>query len=360
VHLGDKIRTTEEKNMNKRFRFSRLCGFFLALISFTIGGWTVSASSLADPIIPGAWTKYATNPVLSPGSSGSWDDQWVFGSGVILDGSTYKMWYTSYSAASTTKKIGYATSTNGLGWNKSTNPVLSPGATGAWDAKGVYYAAVIKDGTTYKMWYTGVNASNIGQVGYATSPNGTAWTKYAGNPVVTTGSWDSTYVGQVSVIKIGSTYYMWYRGGSSTGGAIGYATSPDGITWTKGPIAIDGGSGDFDTTPASPEVIFDGTTYHMFYTGCDNNWENCQQGYATSGNGTTWTRQGTILPMGASGTWDDSGVEYASVVLAGTTLKMWYNGYDGASSYPIGYASAPVKILDKSISLPLIRNYHNP
>jgi predicted GH43/DUF377 family glycosyl hydrolase len=357
VHLDDKIRTTEENKMNKRHRFLRLCGFFLVLASFALGGWRVSARSLAAPFIPGAWTKYAANPVFNPGASGAWDDQWVFGPSVILDGSTYKMWYTSYSAASTSKKIGYATSPDGLTWTKyGTAAVLYPGATGQWDAKGVFYPTVIKDGGTYKMWYTGVNASSIGQVGYATSPDGIVWTKSANNPVLgvgATGSWDSTYAGMASVVKVGTTYKLWYRGGSVNGGAIGYAISPDGMSWTKQGLAITGGSLDWDDTPYQPEVIYDGMVYHMWYSGMDVRGNLSQEGYATSTDGAHWTRKGMILPQGASGAWDDNSADNAAVLLAGSTLKMWYSGHDGLV-YRIGYAVASISILNKGTYIPLV------
>jgi hypothetical protein len=44
--------------------------------------------------------------------------------------------------------------------------------------------SVLFDGTTYKMWYAGGNASWTGQIGYATSPDGITWTKNP-NPVIT-------------------------------------------------------------------------------------------------------------------------------------------------------------------------------
>jgi hypothetical protein len=54
----------------------------------------------AEPFLPGGWVKAAGNPIFIPGPSGSWDDQWVCPPSVILDGSTYKMWYTGVNAAS--------------------------------------------------------------------------------------------------------------------------------------------------------------------------------------------------------------------------------------------------------------------
>ena len=345
-------------NKNSRFfLFARLSGIFLALVSLAIGGWTAHAHALADPFIPGAWIKLAGNPVLNTGVSSAWDDQYVFAPSVILDSTTYKMWYAASSAASTSKKIGYATSPDGLTWTKyGSAPVLSPGAAGSWDEKGASFPMVIKDGSTYKMWYTGVDASGVGRVGYATSPDGIAWTKSASNPVLsvgTAGSWDSIYVGMTSVIKVGTSYKLWYRGGSATGGAIGYATSPDGLVWTKYDPAISGGSGGWDTTPYHPEVIFDGMVYHMWYSGCNQAEDLCQEGYATSSDGAQWTRKGMVLPQGAAGVWDDGGADHAAVLQGGSTLKMWYSGFDGAS-YRIGYASTTATILDHHIFLPLV------
>jgi sucrose-6-phosphate hydrolase SacC (GH32 family) len=104
---------------------------------------------------------------------------------VILDGSTYKMWYTGTDTTGTGfSQIGYATSLDGITWTKyNGNPVLDVTASD-WDSNRVGGEEVIKDGATYKMWYTGSNASNIGRIGYATSPDGITWTKYVSNPVL--------------------------------------------------------------------------------------------------------------------------------------------------------------------------------
>ena len=344
-------------NKNRFFYFfACLSGVLLALVAVAMSGQAAQAHSLAVPFIPGAWTKAAGNPVMNTGAAGAWDDRYVFAPSVILDGSTYKMWYRG--AMATGGGIGYATSQDGLVWTKhGSTPVLSPGAAGNWDSNGVSFPTVIKDGTTYKMWYTGLDASGIGRVGYATSLDGIVWTKYAGNPVLgvgDAGSWDSTYIGMTSVIKTGTTYKLWYRGGSATGGALGYATSPDGLAWAKHDPAITGGSGGWDTTPYHPEVIFDGNVYHMWYSGCNQTDDVCQIGYATSLDGAQWTRKGMVLPQGTAGAWDGGGADHAAVLQVGGALKMWYSGFDGAS-YRIGYASAPATILDHQIYLPLIK-----
>ena len=66
------------------------------------------------------------------------------------------------------------------------NPVLSPGAPGSWDNYGVFWPTVIFDGTQYQMWYSGRTDGSVGHIGYATSPDGLTWMKHP-NPVLETG-----------------------------------------------------------------------------------------------------------------------------------------------------------------------------
>lgn len=346
--------------MNKNrylFHFARLSVILVTLAVILTYGWAAEGRALADAFVPGAWTKMPGNPVLSNGASGAWDDYFVFAPSVLLDGSTYKMWYAGSSSASSVKKIGYATSSDGLIWNKQgATPVLGPGAVGSLDEKGATFPSVVNEGSQFKMWYTGINASLQATILYATSVDGSTWLKTPTAVISSglSGSWDATYVGMTSVIKVGSEYKMWYRGGNDTGGGIGYATSPDGLVWTKyaGNPVITGGSGAWDTTPYHPEVIFDGLVYHMWYSGCDQSDNLCQVGYATSPDGSHWTRKGLVLPQGTAGAWDSGSADHAAVLQVGDTLKMWYTGYNG-TNYQIGYASAAV--LDHQIFLPFLR-----
>ncbi|PKO19099.1 MAG: hypothetical protein CVU39_00680 [Chloroflexi bacterium HGW-Chloroflexi-10] len=342
----------QKRSFTNRIRFY---GFCAALAVFFVSGWAAHARALADPFIPGAWTKSTDNPVLTIATPGAWDDQYTFAPSVLLDGTTYKMWYAGSSTSSTIRKIGYAISPDGTTWTRQgSSPVLIPGSTGSWDAGHVSFPSVMKDGDTYKMWYTGLDASDIGKVGYATSPDGFTWTKYIGNPVLTIGtgnSWDSVYVGAANVIKVGSSYYMWYRGGLN--GGIGYATSPDGITWTKdvnNPV-IANGSGGWDHYAYHPRVLYDGTVFHMWYSGGDPTGNLSQVGYAISSDGAHWTRKGMVLPQGTAGAWDGESADHAAVLQVDSTLKMWYSGFNG-TSYQIGYASAEATILNHKIFLP--------
>jgi len=117
------------------------------------------------------------------------------------------------------------------------------GAPGAWDDYHVSGPSVLYEDGTYKMWYTGNDGSNT-RIGYATSPDGIVWTKYAGNPVLdlgAPGAWDDVNVFDPSVLFEAGTYKMWYAGYDDSTWRIGYATSSatiairtDKLTYHKG------------------------------------------------------------------------------------------------------------------------------
>lgn len=182
-------------------------------------------------------------PVLDFGDSGEWDDGAVYKPRVIKDGDTLRMWYSASDGdyMSGHFQIGYAWSLDGIEWQRYPgNPVLSFGQS--WEAQQVGVGAVLKEENTYKMWYNAGGAEGLGiLVGYATSDDGLHWTKHP-EPVLRrgeAGDWDSGYIEASSVLKIDDEYKMWYW---AAGGKqyiayephlIGLATSIDGINWTK-------------------------------------------------------------------------------------------------------------------------------
>jgi predicted GH43/DUF377 family glycosyl hydrolase len=315
--------------------------------------------------------KYANNPVLDVGPPGAWDSRVVNHHDVNFDGTTYQMWFTGASQLNP-NRIGYASSLNGIDWNKLTEPVLTPSASG-WDSLNVGLPVVILDDTTYKMWHGGGKGSG-GSIGYATSPDGISWTKYGGSPVMQAGppgAWDDNTVLPCAVIFDGSTYKMWYAGNRQLPFfQIGYATSPDGITWQKHPVPVltPGDPGEWDDHFVyTPEVIWDGdTTYHMWYLGRSTTTPG-RIGYATSSDGINWVKHpnNPILTTGQSGAWDDNSVAHPRVIIIADTMRMWYAGNDGNNAR-IGLAtdSIVVGISDKDIAaiknFSLSQNYPNP
>ena len=172
------------------------------------------------------WEKYSENPILLTGSSGSWDEIEAGFPSIHYQDGIYKMWYTGKSTNSS-YALGYATSSDGINWKRyGSNPIIS-GTAGSWDEQGVLGARVLFDGEKYRMWYSG---QDTGKIGYATSTDGISWQKSANNPVLSTGfsgEWDDQNVYFPHVIYSDGNYKMWYGGSHNGFLAIGYATATE-------------------------------------------------------------------------------------------------------------------------------------
>jgi predicted GH43/DUF377 family glycosyl hydrolase len=348
-----------------------------------------------------------SDPVLKPGPAGDWDESFVGVQSVLYDSLTdlYKMWFQG-GTGPYTGSIGYATSPDGIHWTKyddpattdppfsASDPVLKPGSAGDWDSLVVGMSSVVMQDNAYHMWYTGLSDSLHFNIGYATSPDGIKWSKYQDNPVLKIGpkgSWDETWIFFPSVIFDGSIFKMWYTGSQGDPvtyenwqNRIGYATSPDGIIWTKydNPGTVDSPfsisdpvlepqrsmTGEFDYwSVISPFILFDGSKYQMWYAGFNNPEMNI--GVARSLNGITWYRgdNNPILEVSLNGEWDYPIVQNPKVIQKDGIYHIWY-GAGKLFEWQIGYARSedfPVGIDDHNIvDIPqhyiLSKNYPNP
>ena len=301
-----------------------------------VGGVIVPASPVQaqSTLYVSKWTKYEQNPVLSP--SQGWEGNRIVDPSIIKDGDTYKMWYTGNQGDS--MRIGYATSPDGITWTKApANPIVPLGGDGAPDKVRAYSCSVIKDDGIYKMWYSGKDADGNTTICYATSNDGINWNKQGRVlDMGQTGEWDVGAVREPTVIKDGSAYKMWYCGWSTFPNMeIGYATSPDGINWTKQGKVLQVTATQWDDVSLyAPEVIKDGSTYHMWYSGGDGGDDHTWlTGHATSTDGINWTKDPGNPVLIEEQTWETCGTEtdidYGGVIKEDTTFKTWYTGYNG-------------------------------
>jgi hypothetical protein len=152
------------------------------------------------------------------------------------------MWYEAVGADGTTS-IAYATSADGLVWTKL-GVVMSPAGASSWEQSEVSPDTILVENGVYELWYHGGGSLSGGtrvgaaRIGYATSNDGLTWTKYAANPVLDIGApgvFDDAQVAEARVFKLGTTYRMYYTGanGSSQLKSLGLATSSDGTSWNK-------------------------------------------------------------------------------------------------------------------------------
>ncbi|MEJ2051630.1 MAG: T9SS type A sorting domain-containing protein [Calditrichota bacterium] len=234
--------------------------------------------------------------VLKPGATGNWDGISVFQPSVLMSDTLNQMWYCGHNSGDLSdRQIGYATSTDSIDWTKYYgNPVLRPGTDGSWDDVWLDAPDVLFIDGTYHMWYAGSDGIYT-QIGHATSADGKSWEKDPLNPVLTVGengSWDDLTVGGPSVKYDGQVFHMWYSGGEETGfdWKVGYAYSIDGSNWVKTtvnrPVLDLGEDGSWDdafNAAGGVEVMLndDLSQLKMWYGG-GTNWAIGDIGYAAT------------------------------------------------------------------------------
>jgi len=290
--------------------------------------------------------------VLDVGGSGAWDGFSVFRPSVIYNNSSYMMWYSGESIY-VIDGIGFANSTDGISWTRySQNPVLSVGVVGTWDHGRVNDPWVIHENGIYKMWYTGVlymaftKLIVAEQIGYATSPDGLNWTKYPGNPVLPygpVGSLNDKWVFRPVVIPTGSSYTMYYSFLSQTGTyGIGMAASDDGISWKKlDPITMPNSS--WAAYAASVgSITKTGNTLLMTYAAASSQDYPSQIGLANSTDGINWaTFSKNPVISGGHSTWDNGGVLDPLMVRVGDHYNVYYTALTNNGTGSIGLATLP-------------------
>lgn len=221
------------------------------------------------------WVYNHQNPIITPSNSvNSWDCYSVSAGPVIKINGIYHMYYYGWSSSSSSApwSIGLATSTDCINWVKRSHPVLSSNSA---NSNQIVPNSIIKIGDYYYLYYTQRNYPNY-TVNVAKSLNGIDFMNVNNAPVLApTYPWESNAVMFGSVIKDGESYKMVYGAGSQNSSSgktfIGYATSLDGLNWTKSETPI------FDNTKTSnnwgvfgiayPIFIKTDTEYRVYYSG---------------------------------------------------------------------------------------------
>jgi hypothetical protein len=141
--------------------------------------------------------------------SQSWEKGWVFDSSIWKENGIYYDLYTGGPIGQ--RQIGFAWSYDGLHWTKyASNPILSP-VPGTWESKEVFWpGSIVKmaDGT-YRVYYQGIDTSGGAHSGvFFMTLSGTTITslvRYSENPIVA-----DTY--ELTVAKYTDTMWLGYNG----------------------------------------------------------------------------------------------------------------------------------------------------
>ncbi|MBT4991946.1 MAG: T9SS type A sorting domain-containing protein, partial [Candidatus Marinimicrobia bacterium] len=146
---------------------------------------------------------------------------------VIYRDSVFHAWYTGESSG--VYAIGYATSTDGIVWDKLADPVFESSASG-WDSRMYYASSVVWNGEQYQMWYCAKENTEPARIGRAYSSDGINWIRAStGSPDIgygEPGSWNAAASFYPAVLLDQGRYKVWFNGVPSVDSTfrIGYAS----------------------------------------------------------------------------------------------------------------------------------------
>ena len=137
------------------------------------------------------------------------------------------------------------------------------GDPGKWDAKIRERGWILKEGEVWRLWYTGFDPNQqppLMKLGYATSSDGLHWTRHPQNPLIS-----EFWVEDMMVVKHGDEYFMFAEGAADQAQLL---KSPDGIQWSRvGTLDIRLANGDpIPPGPfGTPTAFFENGGWHLFY-----------------------------------------------------------------------------------------------
>ncbi|MBM83317.1 MAG: hypothetical protein CMJ78_22375 [Planctomycetaceae bacterium] len=193
-------------------------------------------TSLAISEDQGLTWKVTKEPLLPLGPPGSFDAG-ITGSVCVLRlaSSDYRMWYTAgerYELIEGSKRgivhLGYATSKDGVEWQRHPKPLLSPrlGKVEPFEAV-VSKPSVLKLDGTYHMWFSVYKMKGKGyRLEYASSKDGVNWQRAFDKELMplTPDGFDSVNQSYPNVIEVEDELWMFYVGNNFGSTGIGWAT----------------------------------------------------------------------------------------------------------------------------------------
>jgi hypothetical protein len=233
------------------------------------------------------------------------------------------------------------------------DPVLSPGLLGAFDDNGVTMSCVVHaDEATflyYTGWTLGVNVPFYFYVGLAIRRAGEhIFQRASAAPVLERNAVDPYLTASPWVLHENGIWRMWYVscvGWRFVGGKpqhryhIRYAESADGVVWHRdGRVSIDFAD-ESEYAISRPCVVRDDDCYRMWFAARGDRY---RLGYAESPDGLTWTRDDRQAGLETSREgWDSEMTTYPAILDHAGRRYLLYNG-NGYGQTGIGYAIGDV------------------
>ncbi|MEI8378986.1 MAG: glycosylase [Planctomycetota bacterium] len=142
------------------------------------------------------------------------------------------------------------------------NPVFTGAGDGNWDVKIRERGWIIRDSRQWRMWYTGYDGTRPGKkmLGYATSRDGLTWTRHPANPIHS-----EHWVEDICIVPHQKTLYMFAEGEQDRAQLL---TSNDGLTWTRVgriDVRLKNGEPMPDGPYGTPTAWHEDGTWNLFY-----------------------------------------------------------------------------------------------
>lgn len=342
------------------FRFPIRLNCEAAQVAVSVQDGSLVGETLPLEVRHGSW-RGQLDPVLSWGTSGTWDSQDVSMAEVRQVAGGLVLFYRGrpLRSAGTPQNlvggIGRADSLDGgHTWQRAVGNPLLPDRLVAADDFDTYYSPsflALEEG--WRLWFTDEDDRRL-SIGQAISPDGLSWTFPPTYPALAPSTGPprpQRWVHDPCVLaREGGGFEMWYSiRYSDSSQAIGHAVSEDGLSWTADPDPVlrpTPGSWDAITV-AQPTVIKHGSVYRMWYMGdaalkdfpaehgdpADPTLTSpAHIGYATSLDGVHWDRNPdnpVLSPSGIPGAFDQYRVEHPSALLLGEEPVLFFSGYNG-------------------------------
>ena len=229
-------------------------------------------------------------------------------------------------------QFAYGRSTDLCNW-QNLSPVLAARTPGAWDEQNVWAPFVYAEGGTFYMYYTGTTRYMTQSIMLATSTNPAGPNSWQPQGMIFQPNhpgmvWQSNQWADCrdpTVIKIGSTYYLYYTGLDQAGGIVGIATATSPLgPWTDWGAILTLTNG----MPESSTLAAHGGSHYLFYNDTSQG-ERFRIGPGPTG---PWTQAYVFAPGWAHEVWQgQDGHSYTSfltdytVTISRLTWDAFYN-----------------------------------
>jgi predicted GH43/DUF377 family glycosyl hydrolase len=179
-----------------------------------------------------AWHRLSAEPIVSPRGS-AWESAGTFNPAVVFHRGKFIMLYRAQDHAGTSR-LGYAESTDGIHFERRSDPVLSPETDYEKDG-GVEDPRLVKIGNIYYLTYTGYNKKDA-QLCLASSKDLIHWQRKGVIVPAYKGKWNVGWTKSGAIIpqKIDGKYWMYWLGtAADKTDQMGLAYSSDLLHWTE-------------------------------------------------------------------------------------------------------------------------------